>query len=268
MKTLTFTTISQAKKLTGLSYLGTINSSAKLDHSEIYSHMYTYILYLAPFKLSGYNICPFACPECIKACLNESGRANMDIKSKKYIIRNSRIKKTRLFFENRQFFMDWLIAEILQAKKKAIKDNYFFSIRLNGTSDINFTGIKVRDNKNIYELFPDIQFYDYTKNPNKFKNIPLNYHLTFSYTGEKDNIDNCKKLLASGFNIAVVFSTPKNKSLPNNFLGCEVINGDLTDYRPNDKKNSVIGLHYKKVANKQVNESIFNSSFVVNHNNL
>ena len=35
---------------------------------------------------------------------------------------------------------------------------------------------------NIFDLFPKIQFYDYTKAPTRHK-LPENYHLTFSYSG-------------------------------------------------------------------------------------
>jgi hypothetical protein len=36
--------------------------------------------------------------------------------------------------------------------------------------------------KNIFEMFPNVQFYDYTKIPTrKVDNIP-NYHLTWSYS--------------------------------------------------------------------------------------
>ena len=258
-----FVNITQAKKITGLSYLGGLNISAKLDHSEQFSHMYTYIIYLAPSKDSGYNICPFASPECIKSCLKLSGRAAMDKTSGLNIIHNARVLKTRLFFENNKFFMQWLFAEILQAKKKANKDNYFFSVRLNGTSDINYNNILV-NGKNIFDIFSNVQFYDYTKQASKFNNIAKNYHLTFSYTGH--NIEECKKLLNKGHNIAVVFSTKRNKKLPVNFLGKKVIDGDITDYRVNDKKNSVVGLRFKLVYDKKINTNLSENIFVVNEN--
>jgi hypothetical protein len=52
-----FTNIAQAKKLTGLSYLGGVASSSKIAKGLEYNEA-TYILYLAPAKMSGYEVCP------------------------------------------------------------------------------------------------------------------------------------------------------------------------------------------------------------------
>jgi hypothetical protein len=115
--------------------------------------------------------------------------------------------------------------------------------------------------QSIFEIFPDVQFYDYTKNPNKFFNKPLNYHLTFSYTGR--NWGACEAVLERGGNIAVVFNIQKNKPLPAMYKGYNVLNGDLTDYRPADKKGAIIGLYWKHIADKDVESQILNSCFVV-----
>ena len=121
-----FTTISQAKKQTGLSYLGTINSNAKMLKNMKVSNNYTYILYLAPANTSGYNVCSHSTPECRKGCLNNSGRVKMETDGKKTIT-NCRIKKSKLFFEHREFFLNWLAAEIKMYKEKAERDRYDFA---------------------------------------------------------------------------------------------------------------------------------------------
>ena len=259
---LNFTTISQAKKDTGLSYLGNINSSSKIKKSKKVSEQYTYILYLAPANQSGFNVCRYATNDCKAGCLNTSGRAAMEILSKNESrIINSRIKKTKLFIEHTEYFMEWLIAEIKQAERKAIKDGYGFSVRLNGTSDINWQEVYFKG-YNIFEIFPHIQFYDYTKDYTKFFNIPKNYHLTYSYTGY--NIGRSNLLLKKGFNVAMVFNA---KTLPTEYNGFKVINGDLTDYRPNDGNGVIVGLKWKRIADKQAEKQIINSKFVVNCNN-
>ena len=74
-----FTTISKAKKETGLSYLGKINISAKLAKNGKVNHQYTYGIYLAPANTSGYNVCSHSTPECRLGCLATSGRAGMEI---------------------------------------------------------------------------------------------------------------------------------------------------------------------------------------------
>jgi len=256
-----FTTIGQAKKQTGLSYLGGINTSSKLMKNKKVSGNLTYIIYLAPSTQSGYNVCLFSTPECRLGCLATSGRASMELNSNgKKRIQNARIVKSKLFFEDRSFFMDWMIAEIQQAQRKAIKAGYDFSVRLNGTSDIDWAIVKI-DGANIFQHFPLVQFYDYTKQYLKMGDTVSNYHLTFSYSGHNTRL--CKLLLEQGKNIAVVFDVKKGKALPETFMGYPVVDGDLTDFRVNDPKGCVVGLRFKKIADKDVENIVLNSVFVV-----
>jgi hypothetical protein len=258
-----FTTIANAQKETGLSYLGNINSSAKTVKSKKISHQYTYAVYLAPAKQSGYNLCSHSTPECRLGCLVTSGRAGMEVVAGKTKIQNCRVKKSRLFVENKDYYMQWMIAEIKKYKTKAEKDGFYFSVRLNATSDIDW-GKTYYKGFTIFEIFPDVAFYDYTKNADKFVNMPSNYHLTFSYTGY--NWDKCKELLNKGFNIAVVFNVKNETELPETWRGYDVINGDLTDYRIADGKGIIVGLKWKTIGNKDANEKIKNSVFVVQPN--
>lgn len=260
LMTMNFTTIPAAKKQTGLSYLGGINVSAKMIKNLKVSNNLTYAIYLAPAMVSGYNVCPNSTPECRLGCLATSGRAGMDILSGKGMVERARINKTKLFHEHNEFFMNWLVAEIRLAKAKAEKNGYEFSARLNATSDIDWQNTLL-NGKNIFEIFPDVNFYDYTKNPTKFIGKPDNYHLTFSYSGY--NVEMCKKLLDRGFNIATVFNVKSEKLLPKTFMGYSVINGDLTDFRPNDGKGIIVGLKWKQIANKANNDKIKESIFVV-----
>lgn len=255
-----FTTITKAKKQTGLSYLGGVATSSKMSHSKEFSHQHTYAIYLAPAKTSGYNVCSHSTPECRLGCLNTSGRAGIEIFSGIDKIKNARIKKTRLFYEHPDFFMNWMFAEIRLKQAKAKREGFYFSVRLNATSDINWTNVRV-NNKNIFEIFPDIQFYDYTKNHNKFNNIAPNYHLTLSYTGR--NWDKCIDLLARGFNVAVVFNVKHERDLPAMYKGFNVVNGDLTDYRIDDAKGIIIGLKWKRIANRENERKVLNSCFVI-----
>ena len=260
-----FTTIKRARELTGLSYLGNINASSKMMRSKQYSHQYTYAIYLAPAKTSGYNVCSHSTPECRMGCLNTSGRAGIELFSGLTMISSARIKKAKLFNEETAFFMQWLIAEIKVYRAKAKRDNYFLSVRLNATSDINWQNVYV-EGQNIFNIFPDVNFYDYTKNPFKFENKPLNYHLTFSFTGRNEELS--KELLSKGFNVAVVFNVKHESELPKQFLGYQVINGDLTDYRISDAKGIIVGLKWKRIANRENEKKILNSCFVVNPNDI
>ena len=244
MNTMKFTTIGNAKKLTGLSYLGSIASSSKIAKGLKFNEM-TYILYLAPAEQSGYNTCPGSTEECRTACLTESGHNRIDVK--KNAINKARIAKTKLFFEHREFFMGWLVAEISKANKVAIDKGYKFSVRLNGTSDIQPTLFKL-DNKVIFDIFNEVTFYDYTKVANRFKLLDkyTNYDLTYSFSGY--NMLQSIELLQSGKGrVAMVF---EGKILPQSFLGYKVIDGDEYDMRYLDKQGVIVGLKFKKVRNK------------------
>jgi len=261
-----FTTIADAKRRTGLSYLGALNSSSKIMKG-VKKGIYTYILYLAPAETSGYNVCMFSTKECRAGCLATSGRAKMEAHAGKSVIQDARIKKTRLFFEHNQFFMDWMRAEILNAQLKAERKGFKFSVRLNGTSDIVWEDYRVYDyvngfGKHIFDVFPNVQFYDYTKHPLRaiHNEIP-NYQLTLSYSGKNELL--CVKALDRGVNVAVVFDVKKGHDLPPTWNGYTIIDGDLSDYRPGDGDGVVVGLRWKDIADKQASEFVKNSQFVV-----
>jgi hypothetical protein len=158
---LNYVNFAQAKRDVNVSYLGNVSHSTKLLHSLTEKQISTYGIYLAPADLSGYNVCPNSAA-CKEHCLFGSGQAMMDIRSGKNTSINARIRKTKLFFENRDYFMQWTIAEITKYKLLADLEGIEFSVRLNCTSDINIADF-VYNGKNICDIFPDVQFYDYTK---------------------------------------------------------------------------------------------------------
>ena len=159
--------------------------------------------------------------------------------------------------ETKNEFLNTLVKEITNAIKLN-KDKAIPVFRLNGTTDITWEKFKIKDNKNIFELFPDTQFYDYTKNYKRFeKELPKNYQLTFS----RSEINNNKamELLSRGFNVAMVFN-----KLTDNFQGYKVINADLDDLRFLDEKNVICGLKYKKMTGKGANnKKAFESGFAI-----
>jgi hypothetical protein len=197
-------------------------------------------------------------------CLNTSGRAGIEEFAGTDIIKKARIAKTRLFYENQEFYMNWLIAEIRAKQAKAKREGFYFSVRLNATSDINWQNVK-HYGMTIFEIFPEITFYDYTKNASKFDNIAPNYHLTLSYTGR--NWDKCIEVLAKGHNVAMVFNVKNVADLPAMYKGYKVINGDLTDYRVDDAKGIIVGLKWKRIANRVNETKVLNSCFVINPEN-
>lgn len=247
-----FETISKAKKLTGLSYLGNVSTSSKIAKSEKYEEL-TYVLYLAPHTLSGYNVCPQATEHCKASCLFESGHNRIDIHENR--ITQSRITKTKLYFEHRDFFSAWVFAEIEMYQRKAANLGYKFSVRLNGTSDINPETIKV-NGLNVFQKFPNTQFYDYSKVLNRMKLLTKypNYDLTYSFSG--DNWLQCEVALMNNMRVAVVFD-----EVPLYYMGYDVIDGDRFDMRYLDPTNCIVGLKFKKVRNKI---NLIETPFVIN----
>jgi len=216
-----------------VSLLSTSNTKTVKGEAVGYS---TGILHLAPWKLSGYNVCPNASAGCAAACLNTAGRGQMTS------VQEARIRKTKLFFEDRAKFMQILEKDIDLHIKSSIKRGMIPCIRLNGTSDIPWERFVVRDDKNIMELFPQIQFYDYTKRTSRHS-IPANYHLTFSLA--ENNHAEALQMLKRGVNVAAVFRQP-----PDIFWEHPVIDGDETDLRFLDPSVCVVGLKAKGKAKK------------------
>lgn len=234
---------SRIKKELGISYLGGCNSPKLMK--SFGRNVLTYGVYLAPHNISGYSVCPESC-NCSQYCLHGSGRNKIELLINKEggPIQNSRIRKTKLFFEDRVAFMHLLIHEINIAKKKAKKEGMKFAIRLNCTSDICLEEFSL-DGKNILQLFPKEQFYDYTKvldHISLLKKYP-NYDLTFSFDGE--NWESCKALLERGHRVAVVFEN----TIPSEFWGFPVIDANSDDARFLDGGGVICGLTYKRVAN-------------------
>ena len=202
------------------------------------------VLHLAPADLSGRNTCPKATAGCKAACLNTAGRGGIFKKGESTnVIQQARIRKTKQFFESREKFLQELVIEIGKTITKAEKQGLIPVFRLNGTSDLSWEKYEVADGRNIFQMFPEVQFYDYTKVlGRKVSHIP-NYHLTFS---KADGNDMDVRIAASnGMNVAAVFH-----KLPEQYIGRPVINGDETDLRFLDPKGVIVGLKAKGRAKK------------------
>ena len=206
----------------------------------------SFILHLAPADLSGKETCPKRTAGCTAACLNTAGRGGMFKKGENTnMIQKARIRKTVQFFFDRDQFMLDLAYDIQKAVAFAKKQGLTPVIRLNGTSDLSWEKyeVPVFCTKNIFELFPNVQFYDYTKVlGRKVADIP-NYHLTFSKADGNDA--DVAKAIEQGYNIAAVFD-----EMPATYMGLPVINADETDLRFLDPKGCIAGLKAKGKAKK------------------
>ena len=205
----------------------------------------SFILHLAPSTLSGRNTCPKATQGCAAACLNTAGRGGMFKKGENTnVIQKARIRKTQYFFEARDYFMQDLYEDIQKAIRFAARKGLTPVFRLNGTSDLSWEKYTIHD-KTIFELFPTVQFYDYTKILGRKVAQYKNYHLTFSRADGNDA--DVARAIEQGYNIAAVFD-----HMPETYMGLPVINADDTDLRFLDPKGCVAGLKAKGRAKKDL----------------
>lgn len=192
----------------------------------------TGILHLAPANLSGYNVCKFSTKGCRELCLNRSGFGRYNK------IQLARIRRTKMLFEEPDRFLTLLEADIISLINKAKKRKLKPVVRLDGTSDLGLS-------EKLFKLFPEVKFYDYTKDPIRYKKWlenPDERHLIFSRSEKNDKT--CLEILSKGGSVAVVFES----LLPKTWNGYQVIDGDLNDLRFKDRKNVVVGLRMKKVG--------------------
>jgi len=224
----------------------------KLKKGESFGYM-SFGIHFAPHTLSGYQVCASASEGCKTACLYTSGHGKFTR------TQEARIAKTKRFFETREMFLANLVTDILAAIRKAGREGFLPAFRLNLTSDVRWETVPVMGYKNIMEMFPTVQFYDYTKHANR-KNIPSNYHLTFSRSESNDT--KVQEMFFDGFNVAIVFDTKKGAPLPATYMGREVIDGDEHDLRFLDKKGVWVGLRGKGEAKKGTH----NGFVVLTHN--
>lgn len=221
-----------------------VSSDNKTIKGEAYGFL-TGILYLAPATTTQWNTCSMSkIAQCDKACLYTAGRGVMTS------VQKSRIAKTEWFFMERQSFMQQLVVDIRKLIRKANRMGLTPLVRLNGTSDIRWEAVSFVDvtgisYANIFEAFPDIQFYDYTKDANR-KDLPSNYDITFSYSGVEGFQPYVEKAQAKGLRMAVVFRS--EASIPNTFKGIRVVSGDKSDIRHLDDQGVIVGLYAKGQA--------------------
>lgn len=226
--------------LSGKLKLLSVNSNAKTKKSDaLDTNTLTAILYLSPHTLAGYgNVCSSATEGCKQTCLYFAGRGAMSS------VQQARLKKTKLFFENNSEFMSSLYTDLTLFNSYCKENNLQGFVRLNGTSDIDWQKLKFKSNSlTCFESFHSLNFYDYTKDF-KRKSKFNNYSLTFSWN-ENVTLAQVKHKLKEKINVAIVFD-----SLPLSWNEIKVIDGDISDLRPQDQKGVIVGLKAKGLAKK------------------
>lgn len=238
---------------------GTSNAKTVKNSEE------TWIMYISPYNLNSYGktICSDSTEGCTTGCLGpHSGRALLF-----QMITQARIRKTDLYFADREAFCNMLVKDMKRLSNRAVSKEIKIQVRLNGTSDLDFFSIvKNRTGFDIRTL-PGLSFYDYTKQIGKFKRYHgSDYKLTFSRS--EKNEKECNEAIKLG-PVAVVFDTKKGHDLPavysfdNGQTFYPVIDGDSADdLMVNLGAGFILGLRAKGKAKDD------KTGFVVRVNNL
>lgn len=218
-----------------------VNSSTKIKKGEKIN-LETAILYLKPAaSISAITLCAaselFGCED---DCLESSGQLGMTTAD------NAKIKRTIIYVLRKFEFLVELEKEIKRKAKLALKHDADFAVRLNGTSDIDFS--------RFIGAMPEIQFYDYTKIYRQIKKNDLpNYDLTFSGSANNDKtLRITARAIANNLRTVLAINTAETKGeykLPNNLGLIPLINMDETDARFYDDK-SAVGVLARKGSNK------------------
>lgn len=200
----------------------------------------TDVQYLSPAKSSGVNLCSMAyVASCVDACLHTAGRGAMSS------VQMSRLRKTLFMLQYWDEYVAMLRAEIEKRAKYAKRKGYKYAVRLNGTTDIRWE-LKLWEDMVYYNLWYDVQFYDYTKIPNRLVPDTSIYDLTFSYSGVEKYQRHVDTARAMGMRLAVVFRY--RTQIPKSFLGMDVVDGDDSDLRFLEPQGVVSALYAKGKA--------------------
>jgi hypothetical protein len=239
-------------------------------------------LALAPaYKEGKFTTCPNSA-SCEKECLGKtSGNyfvlgGGSDLSEFKGPRLNS-LRKTMAMLRNPEAFAVRLHDEIMSARQEAENNGNHLGVRLNVLSDIN-----PRVHEAIIKAFPDVSFYDYTKN--NTNPIAPNHHYTYSSTGISDpqngvhnqhsNWKQMRKRLDTGYNVAMAFSDkehlPQYVHDEESGRRYQVINGDTHDFRPMDiqpegQNGVIVGLKNKNVTRKTSTAAKDSNGFFVNY---
>lgn len=220
-------------------------ASAKTIKGQKLNYL-TGILYLVP----DHELCPLAeLAGCMAGCLKSAGRGAFDS------VQRARAEKTRFFREHRQAFMLSLCADVWTLAQRAARIGMQPLVRPNGTSDIPFENIIVEVyGKTIFQLFPDVMFYDYTKHPSRNLDGKTagNYDLTYSFSALTPKPISIKGLTnPHNRRTAVVFH--RREDIPQSFRGWSVVDGDDTDVRHIEPSGVVVALYAKGKARTETN---------------
>ena len=217
-----------------------MGSSTKVELGQGFGY-FTSVLYLAPARLSGYEVCGGRSVECTRGCLShQSGHLAFH--------QAGSIFKTWWFFTDKEEFQTAAIAELHAAMSKAKRKGFKFAVRMNGTSDIPF--------KKVYQWAEenDVQCYEYTK----LKSVIVRYldrddmvHRTYSIDETQASFSFAKTFCELGGNASIVIPSARKAKAEAiaalQDLDLPIVDGDEHDLRFRDPVGAIAYLKAKGI---------------------
>lgn len=194
-----------------------------------------------PNTLSGLsiNMCGNNSPACTASCLNTAGHGPI------YTVQRGRLARTLMMIHHPEASAT-LFKHHLQ---RIVRRTPQIAFRPNVLTDIIWEKVWPE----LFDQFPSVRFYDYTKHWDRPVNPAKNYYLTFS-ASEFHTLDEIRhKVLELRHNVAVVVDYPLDHHKPKRWAGMPTIDGDSKytgDARYNDRKGRVVLLSAKGKAKR------------------
>ena len=231
--------------------LNTTASNTKIKKTQNKPNNY----FSKPVRMASLSLLPnnIICPGskaagCMDACLKESGRAQYTPN-----INIARQKKPDFWHADQAGFLAQLTRELTNFQKNVCeRQNVQGVVRLNVLSDIPF------EEHDIPQRFPDLFFYDYTKNASRLGKTPPNYELMYSYSNEPAYQKHVVKALKSNVPMCVVF----RNGMPKYYKGRRVIDGDASDLVNVKAGKVIVGLIAKAKAKKDKGNFVVDTDLI------
>lgn len=193
-----------------------------------------YVLSLAPWTLSGYNVCPKATPYCAADCVGLAGRGSMPGTV------GPRVVLTRFAAESPDRFTALMVSNLNRAERRAGRAGLPLALRLNNYSDQHWHRLLPW----IADAYPAVTFYGYTKRRDIARhalNVD-NVDVTWSVSARDKGPGVIGARVREVGRAAVIF--PADAEFPATIDGFPVVDGDRSDLRHLDGV-CVVGLHNK-----------------------
>lgn len=216
-----------------------------------------------PVVRGNFTLCSGSNANCRDSCLVFAGNNAAEIYNT-----YRKVAQTMSLLNEPAAFLRMLVEAIEKfVRSKEIRSGTVPFIRLNVLSDIPWELVAPW----LFDRFPGLQFYDYTKVPGRA--VPGNYDITFSVSGTNFEWAH-EEVHQRERRVAVVFLGHRQRDggwrpikdrgqklvdavpLPRSFWGLPVVDGDISDVRPRDPAPACVGLRWKTPSGKRAGVTV------------